>query len=352
MKLSNFIGGACLSLFMGHSALSQPADWSVGSALQPSAIDLTLLEDYSANLEDATLAADLAPSAFLIAPASYVAPEESKLSFALRRIDTPGFGHYGVSTFFDQSSDVWLDFTGLLAANIYGGVSNLDVTGNKFHFEDEGWFGKDTYALGMDKLGHAYGSYLYSDYFTQRIAHSRGDATGAGITGAILGFGIQTVVEVIDGFSTEYGFSNQDLIADGVGSAFSMLRSTIPGLSEKVDFRMEYNPWGNGSSGFSPFNDYSNQKYLLALKLSGFEQFQDTPLRFVELQAGYFARGYGAKDAPPVGELRREPYIAIGVNLAELFNVGPVRDTLPAEFARRAFEYIQVPGTYVATVNK
>lgn len=337
---------------MGHAALAETADWVIETTYQSSAVDPSLLETPSIDFAALPQSIDLAPSSFLISPAMDVAPQENSISFALRRIEAPGFGPYSAATFFDQSSDVWLDFTGLLAANIYGGFAALDLSGNKFHFEDEGWFGKDTYALGMDKLGHAYGGYLYADYFTQRITHSRGDATGAGITGAILGFGVQTAVEVVDGFSSGYGFSNQDLIADGIGAGFAMLRNTIPGMAEKVDFRMEYNPWGNGSSEFSPFNDYSNQKYLLALKLSGFEQFQDSPLRFVELQAGYFARGYGEKDAPPIGELRREPYVAIGVNLAELFNVEPVRDTVPAQFARRAFEYIQVPGTYVATVNQ
>lgn len=342
MRLWSFFGGVGLSLFMGQAALSQTADWNPGSDVQVTTLDMDSLP----------LSVALAPSSFLIAPASYSAPTETALSYALRRIDTPGFGPYSASKFIDQSSDVWLDFTGLLAANIYGGLSTLDVGHKKFHFEDEGWFGQDTYALGMDKLGHAYGAYLYSDYFTQRIAHNRSDASGAGVTGALLGFGVQTAVEVIDGFSTEYGFSNQDLIADGVGAGFSMLRSSIPGLSEKLDFRMEYNPWGSGSARFKPFSDYNNQKYLLALKLSGFEQFQDTPLRFVELQAGYFARGYGKKDGPPIGELRREPYIAIGFNLAELFKAEPVRDTVPAEFARRAFEYIELPGTYLPTVNK
>lgn len=352
MKFGAVFNGFCLSLFLGHSAMAETANWTIGAYDQIGSIDQSLLTSYSVNWAAISKSYDLTPSSFLVLPASDVAPQESFFSFALRRIETPGFGRYSAATFFDQSSDVWLDFTGLLALNIYGGLSASDISGNKFHFEDEGWFGKDTYALGMDKLGHAYGGYLYADYFAQRIAHSRGDAEGAGITGAILGFGVQSVVEVLDGFSSEYGFSNQDLIADGVGVGFAMLRNTIPGLSEKLDFRMEYNPWSAGLGKLGPFNDYQNQKYLLALKFSGFEQFQDTPLRFVELHAGYFARGFGEKGAPPIGELRREPYVAIGVNLAELFKVEPVRDTVPAQFARRAFEYIELPGTYAATVNQ
>jgi Predicted periplasmic lipoprotein (DUF2279) len=296
--------------------------------------------------------AETADWKIIVEPVAYVPPVESGLAYQLRRIDTPGFQNYSVGRFVEQTSDVWIDVAGLAALNIYYGTSSDDWGSKKFHFENEGWFGKDTYALGMDKLGHAYGTYLYADYLTQRIAHSGGESAGAGITGAVLGFGLQSIVEVLDAYSSDFGFSKEDLIADGVGAGFSMLRSSIPGLSEKLDFRMEYDPWTNGSSEFSPFNDYRSQKYLLALKLSGFEQFQDTPLRFVELQAGYFARGFGPKGQAPIGELRREPYFAIGVNLSELLNGSSVRDTLPAAVARRSFEYFQVPYTYAATTQK
>ena len=332
MRMLSFYSGLCISLFMSQAAVSQTVEWSVGA--------------------DAALAAALAPSSFLIAPAAYATPEESFLSSAVRRIETSSIENYSAATFFNQSGDVWLDLSGVMAGLIYNELTAEGAGHKQFHFEDEGWFGKDTYSLGMDKLGHAYASYLYAEYFNQRISHSRSNAEGAGITSGLLAFGVQAVVEVTDGFSSVYGFSKNDLIANGVGASLSMLRSTVPGFAEKIDFRMEYDPWVNGVSTFSPYNDYSNQKYLLALKLSGFEQFEDSPLRFVELHAGYFARGFGAKGEPAIAELRREPYVAIGMNLAELFNVAPVRNTLPAQVARRAFEYIQVPGTYVATVNK
>ncbi len=51
----------------------------------------------------------------------------------------------------------------------------------------------------------------------------------------------------------------------------------------------------------SPITDYSGQRYLLALKLSGFERFSRTPLRLVELHAGYYARGF-TKEEEDLGE--------------------------------------------------
>ena len=344
MKLIAF-AGICISALLGQPALADEANWEISNFAVTATPNFT-------QFGKASTSAIASPRDFVVEAAAYVPPPESGLAYALRRIDMTGFENYEASTFVNQTSDIWVDVSGILALNLYYGMSSDGWGSQKFHYENEGWFGEDTYALGMDKVGHAYGTYLYTEYFTQRIAHSSNNPQGAAMTGALLGFGMQTVVEVLDGFSTDYGFSNEDWIADGVGAGFSLLRNTVPGLADKIDFRMEYNPWATGSAEFSPLNDYTSQKYLLALKLSGFEQFQDTPLRFVELQAGYFARGFGPKGQAPTGELRREPYVAIGVNLAELFNVEPIRDTLPAQFARRTFEYVQVPYVYGATVNK
>jgi hypothetical protein len=293
---------------------------------------------------------DLVFRPYVVEPTGFVEPQESFLVRALRRVDTPEIGPYSADNFLDQTALVGWDFAGILALNAYYGMSSENWGSTSFHFSNEGWFGKDTYALGMDKLGHAYGTYLYSEYFTQRIAHQTDNLAGAAVTGAILGFGVQSTVEFYDAYSTDFGFSKEDLIADGIGAGFSVLRSTVPGLAEKLDFRMEY----VGTSkieDFSPFNDYKGQKYLLALKLSGFEALEDTPFRFVELQAGYFARGFTKQERAQGAELRREPYFAIGFNLQELLDAKPIRNEVPFLAAKRTLEYIQLPYTYAATTQ-
>ncbi|MCB1434611.1 MAG: DUF2279 domain-containing protein, partial [Alphaproteobacteria bacterium] len=238
----------------------------------------------------------------------------SELQYNLERIELDPVQDYSADVFLDQAADVRWDVAGAFAITTAVGLSAWGWEISDFRFQSEGWFGKDTKYLGMDKLGHAYTGYILSDYFTQRIAHEAADRDGAAMTGALLGLGVQTYVEVLDGFSGGHGFSYEDLVMDGVGAGFSYLRSTIPGLAETVDFRMEYLPSGFGN-GFAPVTDYSGQKYLLALKLSGFEEFQETPLRFVELQVGYYARGISDEERARGDSLRREPYVAVGFNL-------------------------------------
>jgi Predicted periplasmic lipoprotein (DUF2279) len=282
-----------------------------------------------------------------VEPAFAPAGAEEFLRYNLERLDAPWDPQYDLDQFTTQVSAIGWDVAGAYGLAAAIGFSDWDWGSEPFHFESEGWFGEDTKYAGMDKLGHAYTGYVLTEYFTQRIAHSTEDRAGAALTGAVLGMGIQAYVEILDGFSNN-GFSTEDLVADGLGVGFSVLRNSIPGMAEKVDFRMEYLPSGNDGR-FRPYHDYSGQKYVLVLKLSGFEEFEDTPLRFVELHAGYFARGFTEQEQADGKDVRREPYLAVGFNLRELLGMAPVGDTTPGMAAERFLEYTQLPYTYAAT---
>jgi hypothetical protein len=271
------------------------------------------------------------------------------LDYNLQRIDVSAYGDYSFDVFWDQAMSVKWDILALYGGVTLFGINNWDWGTSGYHVESEGWFGTDTKYGGMDKLGHAYTGYVISQYFSQRIAHTVDDATNAAITGAILGMGFQTYIEIFDGFAGQHGFSYEDMIANGVGASFSFLRDTVPGLREKVDFRLEY--WGASEyHEWNPATDYDGQRYLLALKLSGFEEFEDSPLRYVELQAGYFTEGYTDETREAGVDPERNPYVAIGFNLNELLGMAPdVADTLPGHAAGTLLEYWQPPYTYVAT---
>ena len=292
-----------------------------------------------------------------VVPTSGASDLIDSFEYNLQKIDVSTFTGYDAGMFLEQSKAVKWDIAAVYGLTTAFGLMNWDWGSSGFHFVSEGWFGEDTKYGGMDKLGHAYTGYLLTEYFSQRIAHEISDPNGAIITGAILGMGVQSYIEVFDGFSGGHGFSYEDFIADGVGVGFSILRNTVPGLEDKLDFRMEYLP--SGDMGFAPVTDYAGQKYVLALKLSGFDKLEETPLRFLEFQVGYFTEGYSKTEEFTDGErtdtsdLERNPYVAIGLNLNELLKQSPdVHDTLPGLMASRAFEYLQVPYTYVPTSSR
>ncbi len=286
-----------------------------------------------------------------IEPASAGRDFADAIHYNLEKLDVSGYSDYDASMFLGHARAVIWDIAAIYGGVTYFGVQNWEWGSSGFRFESEGWFGEDTKYGGIDKLGHAYTGYLLTEYFSQRIAHEVDDPNGAIISGALLGFGVQSYIEFFDGFSGGHGFSYEDFIANGLGVGFSVLRNTVPEVAEKLDFRLEYIQ--SDYSDFAPVTDYAGQKYVLALKLSGFEDLEETPLRFFELQAGYFTEGYTDAERDAGVNQRREPYVAIGLNLNELLNQAPeIRDTTPGLAASRAFEYLQVPYTYVPTSSR
>ncbi len=262
---------------------------------------------------------------FVITPAA--GEPDRTVSFGdryFRRVAVPELGPYSAGTFWRQAKTVPLEYAVLTVQPLIQGFTKWNWGQDDFHFTNEGFFGTDTKYLGIDKLGHAYGTYIYSDILTQRIAQKTDNRAGAAVTGSIMGLAIQFGVEVGDGFSPDQGFSPQDMMFNTMGAGFSLLRNAVPGLADKLDFRYEY--WKSEFSPFDPSADYSGQKYLLALKLSGFEAFEDSPLRFFELHAGYFARGVGDSTIGNGVARRREPYVGVGFNLQQLIKETPASE--------------------------
>jgi hypothetical protein len=354
-------GVAALAWMLGMGLVA-PAQASDVLTRVPAAFDLAALQPFMPLGDEAILTPDelkalTKTDRLRIEPASATEPASPAAAFIdsfkynLEKEDVSQFDAFNRNVFWEQSKAVKWDIIGVYGLTTAFGISNWDWGSSGFHFENEGWFGKDTKYGGMDKLGHAFTGYLLTEYFSQRIAHEVADTNGAIVTGSILGMGVMTYIEFFDGFSGGHGFSYEDLIANGLGVGFSFLRNTVPEVANKLDFRLEY--MQSQYSGFAPFTDYAGQKYVLALKLAGFDELKETPLRFVELQAGYFTQGYTDAEREAGVEQKREPYLAVGLNLNELLGQAPeVRDTLPGLAASRAFEYLQVPYTYIPTATR
>jgi len=243
--------------------------------------------------------------------------------------------------------------------------------GSDFQFIEEGWFAKNTRHGGMDKIGHAFSTFVIADILTDRIRANAANPRGAQITGALVAFGIMGLGEYLDGFTGKHRFSREDIAANAVGAAFSILRNSVPGMREKLDFRFMYTPdsyerpgiTGSEESGIIP--PYQRQRYIMALKGSGFEALKNTPLRYAELHAGFDARGFEQRERELGYPIERTFYVGIGLNLDEvLFGAGAVpnfekyKDTLPARVARTTLEYVQVPytadyhGTRFSTIRR
>lgn len=225
---------------------------------------------------------------------------------------------------------------------------------SSFHFSSEGWFAEDSPNGGADKLGHFYSSYLSTRLMAETFEWAGHDpysaARLAGWTSAAVMFG----VEVMDGFTLEYGFSKEDLVMNLGGVGLATLFQLNPELDEKFDLRFMY--WRSDDADKlgenDPVSDYSGQTYLLITKATGFSALRNKPLlRYLEFAVGYGSRGYQPNPgqfAEPFPK-ERNIYLGLSLNLAELLNTTLFRNNATPSTTQKVvnttLEYLQMPGT-------
>ncbi|MBF0225287.1 MAG: DUF2279 domain-containing protein [Desulfobacterales bacterium] len=217
---------------------------------------------------------------------------------------------------------------------------------SRFEFKDEGFFAEDTKFGGADKCGHFYSSYLISELFTKSIMKKGWELKRASKYAAWSSFALTTLIEIGDGTSPRHGFSYEDEIVNTLGVLTSYMIINHPSIDKKIDIRIEYIPTQNpfGVNG-RLFDDYEGMKYVVALKLNGFEKLDNTFLGLFELQCGYKTRGYVKKN-----ELKERIYsVGIGFNVNELLKMLTNNHLSP--YIKGFFEYYQPPNTYIEYKN-
>jgi hypothetical protein len=225
---------------------------------------------------------------------------------------------------------------------------------SRFSVAHEGWFGKGTYAGGIDKLGHAYSFYVATRLGTRALTWARLPPAEALGLAAGLSLGVGLGIEVLDGLSRggRYGFSREDMAMNLVGTGLGVLMESHPELDRYLAFRLMYSPGGREDSW------YDHQLYLLAFRLSGLSAIGPAnPLRYVELVAGYGAKGFRSDlDYSVDDHRRRSAYVGIALNLTELLErtafAGDARHGVAHRWTTEALRYLQPPGTVVAARHR
>lgn len=165
----------------------------------------------------------------------------------------------------------------------------------------------------MDKIGHFYSAF-YLSYGTAHILRSQHvRPSKADLIAALTGFGMMLPIEIMDGFSKDYGASVGDLIANGAGSAFYLLQRyqwNEVRIYPKFSFhRTSYPPLrpnilGNGLTE-EIIKDYNGQTYWLSFDMDRFIAFP----KWLNVAVGYGAEGMiYARDAQHPTEGFALPY--------------------------------------------
>jgi hypothetical protein len=226
---------------------------------------------------------------------------------------------------------------GSMAAVLAYGFSKWDYGKSSFNFQNERWFERDTKYGGADKLGHFWSSYALSHLFAYAYHRWGYTEKEANLYGALSNLGFETFMEVADGFSPSQGFSYEDMMMNVLGTGVAYVWGKYPSLAKKIDFRIEYIPEFNSRDfGFS--TNYERQRFLIAVKADGFDFIKNGYLKYLELQFGYYARGYKDYEGGGSDDRRRYLYAGIGFNVSRL---------LQKFVNTRVLDYVQIPYTSV-----
>ena len=168
-----------------------------------------------------------------------------------------------------------------------------DYPKSDFHFinDNDEW-------LQMDKIGHMYSAYHLGRFGAEALNWSGASPKKQLIYGAGLGFAFLTAVEVLDGYSAEWGASSGDIIANATGTALYVSQELLwkeQRITPKFSFhttsyaKLRPDVLGN-SLNEQILKDYNGQTYWLSANLHSFAKQSKIP-RWLNVAFGYGAEG-------------------------------------------------------------
>jgi hypothetical protein len=208
-----------------------------------------------------------------------------------------------------------------------------------FHFQED-----IKYALWVDKFGHFFGGYATSYTLSEMFQLSGFSWDAATIWGSLLGLSYMTYVEILDGYSTGFGFSPSDFYADFAGAGFFVAQHYFPFL-QNFSPKFEYvNPKWLGEYDRMPhdtfIDNYSAQTFWMSINIRNLfgGVIKEYCPKWLNLAVGYAAYSLSAYDyltgeymypekisyrVNPFTSGNRKLIIALDYDLAKMLPDGP-----------------------------
>jgi len=225
-----------------------------------------------------------------------------------------------------------------------------DSRSSKFHWynDNKGW-------LQVDKAGHATTSFIMSDYAFWSLQWAGVDNNKAAIYAGLMGWSAMTVIEILDGFTTDYGASPGDLIANTIGASLFTGQQL---LWKEQRFRLKYSyhatefakyrPDLLGKTGLqSMLKDYNGHTYWLSANIKSFLKDESSFPSWINVSFGYGATGMlGTYSNPPDYNGVQLPYYKRTRQYYFSLDVDWTRIQTNSSFLRftfKAFSFIKIP---------
>ena len=184
----------------------------------------------------------------------------------------------------------------ILASGALVGLNQLwyaDFAHSKLHSvnDNEEW-------LQMDKAGHLFSSYHLGIFGANALKWSGCNKKSQLLYGATIGLAFMSTVELFDGYSSEWGFSWGDMLANTTGSSLYVSQELFwneQRIVPKFSFHttqyasIRPNVLGNSLSQ-QILKDYNGQTYWLSVNVHSF--FKDSKIpKWLNVALGYSADG-------------------------------------------------------------
>ncbi len=221
-----------------------------------------------------------------------------------------------------------------------------------FNVTDEGWFGRDTYTGGADKVSHFIISSGVSRLLYEAYTHLGHTPEQSFHLAAAAAFMSGTMVELLDSWSV-YGFSFEDLASDALGSAAGVLIQRN-NLQDLLGLRLglvetPIPASAVGSSVPTLGRSYNDEIYAADLKLGGLiRRMKGNPgfARFFLTSFVYFTKGFGYD--PPLPTRYQEIGFEVGLNFTEILRAfGVSEKTWWGQGLIAIFDFFRFPFTQV-----
>lgn len=204
--------------------------------------------------------------------------------------------------------------------------------------------GFNNYSLGVDKVGHLYLSYMYSNMLYELMQWGDFKENTSEWVSVLLPFAWALSIEIGDGFSS-YEFSKPDLLANSIGIAYAFAQRKVPVL-KNFNIKFSYFPsafhLNNGFKGWSLTSDYDGHIYWLTADMHGVlpTTYKKYWPKYLNLGVGYGIDNFTAiaKNASNDPTMYREFFIGLDYNLSRIPLKGKTAKTI-----QRIADHIHLP---------
>jgi hypothetical protein len=163
-----------------------------------------------------------------------------------------------------------------------------------FHF-----FNDNNNDLQLDKCGHATTAYTFTGYAYNWLRWAGLNNNKSTVYGGLMGFASMSVIEILDGFSVEYGASWGDLLANASGPAL-FVSQQLTWKEQRMRLKFSYHP--TKYAQYNPvllgeddlqriIKDYNGHTYWLSANINAFLRPESRFPKWINVAVGYGGRG-------------------------------------------------------------